>query len=99
MKIDKKMTFTVNIPVIFMREGKHIVAFSPALDVTTSASDFEEAKKRFEESVEIFFEELTEKGTLEEVLQELGWKKVNHQWEPPVIINQISKTVQVPALA
>ncbi len=96
MKTPKHMTVEVNIPVIFMREGKNIVAFSPALDVATSADTFENAKKRFEESVEIFFEELTALGTLEEVLLELGWEKADHKWEPPTIISQASEAVRIP---
>ena len=99
MKKAKKMTVEVSIPVIFMREGKKIVAFSPALDVATSADTFELAKKRFEESVEIFFEELINLGTLEEVLAELGWEKTRGAWEPPTIIGQDSEAVQVPVPA
>lgn len=93
------MSIEVNIPVIFMREGKSIVAFSPVLDISTSASTFEKAKQRFEESVEIFFEEVAEKGTLEEVLQDLGWEKSDHNWNPPTIISQASESVRIPISA
>lgn len=92
----KKMMVDVSIPVLFMREGRQIVAFSPALDIATSADDFEKAKSRFQESLRIFFEEVSAKGTLEEVLRELGWEKSDQRWNPPVIINQISETIRVP---
>ena len=96
MKQPKHLTVEVNIPVIFMREGKKVVAFSPALDVATSADTFAKAQRRFDESVEIFFEELAALGTLEEVLLELGWEKANHQWEPPTIISHASEAVRIP---
>ena len=95
----KKHNVEVNLPVIFLREGDQFVAHSPALDVATSADTFEKAKKRFGESVEIFFEELMAKGTLDEVLQELGWKKVRRQWQPPMVVAHESESVRVPVAA
>lgn len=95
----KKVTISVDIPVVFMREGKQFVAFSPVLDVATSAMTFEKAKKRFEESVEIFFEEVAGKGTLDEVLQDLGWQKRDQHWEPPTIIGHETERVTIPAAA
>jgi len=75
-----------DIKVIFLEECRKIVAFAPALDLTTSAGTLEEARRRFEEVLEIFFEETLEKGTLEEVLAECGWRKVSRpevHWVPP----------------
>lgn len=64
----KRLHLEVSLPVSILKEGKYFIAYSPALDLSTSAKSFEEAKKRFEEVVPIFFEELLEKGTVEEVL-------------------------------
>jgi predicted RNase H-like HicB family nuclease len=75
-----------DIKVIFLEESRKIVAFAPALDLATSADTLEEARRRFEEILEIFFEETLEKGTLEEVLAECGWRKVSRprvHWVPP----------------
>jgi len=93
----KQISFEVNVPVIFMREGEQFVAYTPVLDVATSADSFEGAKKRFNEAVEIFFEELIELDTLDEVLRDLGWRKIKKQWEPPVVIAHESESVKVPA--
>lgn len=72
MKNIKKLKLQIQ----FFREGKYYIAHSPALDLSTCGKDFDEAKKRFEEAVEIFFKELIKRGTLEEVLlQDLGWQK------------------------
>lgn len=85
------------LPVSILREGKKFVAYTPALDLSTSGKSYEEAKRRFSEIVNIFFEELIKKGTLEEVLRDLGWKRVQARWSPPVVISQESQTVRVPA--
>lgn len=87
---------TINIPVAILRENKRFVAYSPALDLSTSGRNYKEAKKRFEEIVEIFFEELIKKGTLEEVLGELGWKKVQSKLSPPIVIAQESQAIRLP---
>lgn len=96
MPAKKSYTIQVKIPVIFLKEGDQFVAHSPALDVATAATTYEDVKKRFSESVEIFFEELIEKGTLNEVLQELGWQKIKQQWQPPIMIGHESESVTLP---
>lgn len=78
----------LKLPVSIFREGKYFIAYSPALDLSTSGKSYEEVKRRFNEVVKIFFEELTSKGTLKETLKELGWQKVNQKWQPPLIIAQ-----------
>ena len=86
-----------NLPVSILREGKKFVAYTPALDLSTSGKSYEEAKKRFKEAVSIFFEELIKKGTLEEVLRDLGWKRIQKKWRPPIVISQEFQTIQVAA--
>jgi len=58
--------------VDFYREGKKFIAYSNPLDLSTCGNSFEEAKKRFGELVSVFFQEITEMGTLEEFLMESG---------------------------
>lgn len=59
-----KAKFEVNLPVSILKEGKDFIAYSPALDISTAGRTFEEARKRFNEMVKIFFEEILQKGTL-----------------------------------
>lgn len=87
------------LSVTFLREGKRFIAYSSALDLSTSGKTFEEAKRRFAEIVEIFFEEVERQGTLKEVLQNLGWQKQQKRWTPPAIIGHESQMVRVPAFA
>ncbi|MEK7117808.1 MAG: hypothetical protein AAB861_03485, partial [Patescibacteria group bacterium] len=67
-----------------------------ALDIATSGKTDVEVKKRFSELVNIFFEELEDMGTTEDVLSELGWKKQKvstklNQWLPPLTSSSFIK--------
>ena len=91
-----KIMLKFQIPVSILREGKRYIAYTPALDLSTSGKTYQQAKKRFSEIVSIFFEELIQKGTLEEVLKSLGWGKIQSKWNPPIVVSQESQTIQVP---
>ena len=92
----KKINVEFNLPVSVFREGNSFIAYTPVLDLSTCGKNYKEAKKRFNEAVKIFFEETIKKGTLSEVLQELGWEKTKTKWIPPVIISQELESVKVP---
>ncbi len=90
------MKVVTQLPVSIFKEGKQFVAYTPALDLSTSGKSYDEVKNRFQEIVGIFFEELVKKGTLEEVLTSLGWQKVKKQWEPPLVVSQGLEKVSLP---
>lgn len=92
-----KITFS--LPVNILREGKSFVAYTPALDISTVGDSLEEAKSRFEEAVNIFFEETANAGTLKETLEELGWEKRKKQYYPPVVVDHTSESFTIPAFA
>ena len=94
LHMDKSVVF--NLPVSFLRESDQFVAYTPALDLSTSGPTLEEAKKNFTEAVGIFFDEIIEMGTFEDVLLDLGWKKHNKDFIPPVVISQGMESVSVP---
>jgi len=85
-----------SLPVVILKEGKSFIAYTPSLDISTSALTFSKAKKRFEELVQIFFEELEENGTTEEVLSDCGWTKVRKNWQSPRFITEMEETFTVP---
>ena len=85
----------INLPVTILKENKRFVAYTPALDVSTSGRTYKEVKKRFEEIVQIFIEELVKNGTLNQVLGELGWREVQSKWQPPVVIAHETESVKV----
>ncbi len=90
-----------NIPVLFFKEGEMFVSYSPALDLSSCGSTFEEAKKNFDEALHIFFQECLKHGTLEVTLESCGWKKSHKdpvQWQPPVLVGQESMAVGLPSI-
>jgi predicted RNase H-like HicB family nuclease len=93
----KKVMLEFNLPVSILKEGKKFIAYTPALDLSTSGKTYEEVKRRFSEIVNIFFEELMKRGTLEDVLRGLGWRRLRKRWSPPVVVSQESQTIRVPA--
>lgn len=91
------MKLYVSLPVSILREKNRYIAYTTALDLSTSGRTYQEVKRRFGEAVNIFFEELEKMGTLDEVLQNLGWRKMQKQWQPPVVVSHESEIVRVPA--
>ena len=55
------------LPIFILKEENAFIAFSPALDLSTSGKTPNEAKVRFSEAMTLFFEELIEQGSLKEV--------------------------------
>ena len=93
----------LNLTVNFIKEQKQVIAYSPALDISTVGKSEERAKKRFEEMVHIFFKDIADRNVLSEVLTELGWtktapenKSIKPQWVPPEIT---SVDLQIPVMA
>jgi predicted RNase H-like HicB family nuclease len=88
-----------NLPVLITKQNKSFVAYTPALDLSTSGKTENEVKKRFVELANIFLEEIIEAKTVNEVLSELGWTKVQKKWTPPKVISSQSIGLSIPALA
>ena len=86
----------INLRVDFIKQGKSYIAYAPALDLSTSGKTLKEAQKRFEEAVDIFFEETVEHNCLEKVLTELGWQKLKTKWKAPKVVKQKSLDFKVP---
>lgn len=95
----KKLQYQLSLPVSVLREGDSFIAYSPALDLSTVGETFEQAKARFDEAVQIFFEEISSKGTLNEVLSELGWQKQNKYFVPPAVVSHETEKFSVPCFA
>lgn len=93
------MAFSIEakIPVLFFQEGKRVVAYSPALDLSTCGDTEKQASKRFAEAVMIFITEVHKMGTLDDVLEECGWRRIPEQntWSPP-IYKSVEESVKIP---
>lgn len=89
------LKFQASLPMFVFREGDTFIAHSPVLDLSTSANTFDKVQRRFTEVVQIFIEELLEKGTLDEVLSSYGWRHTGTDWAPPVLVSQGVSNVRV----
>jgi len=81
----------INFITQIWQEGKMYVAYSPELDVSSCGKTPLEARKNLHEAVEIFLEETSKMGTLNEILEESGFIKEKYddkvRWQPPKIIS------------
>lgn len=86
------------IPVLFFEEGNKVIAYSPALDISTCGATEEQARHRFTEATSLLFTELIDMGTLDEVLTECGWHKIpaTDTWLPPIYRRVREESVRIP---
>ena len=68
-----KLKMTVEI----WEKANWYIAKSPELDIVSQGPTIEEAKANLNEVIQIQFEEMLEMGTLEEFLEECGYKVEN----------------------
>ncbi len=94
--VNKKLA--IDLSVLITKQDKAFVAYSPALDISTSGKSEKEVKVRFQELIGIFFKEIIEAGTVNEVLSELGWKKGQKNWTPPKVVSATSIGFNIPVL-
>jgi len=71
----------LSVRIEIFKEGDVYVALSPELNVSSFGETIEEAKGSIKEAIEAFVEECERMGTLEDVLEESGFLKINDSWE------------------
>ena len=79
MSKTRNIEYTVQI----WKEGDQFVAHAMPLDVMSSGKTPEEARKALDEAVHLFLITAMDIGTLEEVLQELGYEFKEEMWVSP----------------
>lgn len=78
-----------------MKHGKDFVAYSPAIDLSTVGKSEKDAHRMFAEAAGMFFEDIIEAGTVDEVLSDLGWQKIQKKWSPPKMVSSESIGIRV----
>ena len=91
----KRTHVKANIPLIYLKEGEVFLCYSPALDLVAHGDAFDGAQRSFAQTLKLFMEQVSKKGTWEQVLSEYGWQKVKREWSPPSIIGQENKAVDI----
>lgn len=74
----------LKITIEVWRKGKWFVAKCPELDFASQGKTHDEAKKNLLEVIQIQFEEMHEMKTLDEYLDECGYKKKNKVYIPSI---------------
>jgi predicted RNase H-like HicB family nuclease len=70
----------IELHIDYFEEDGLIVALSPELQVSSFGETLAEAEKSIKEALELFFEGCESLGTLNEVLEESGFKKIGDEW-------------------
>ena len=80
------------LKIEIFKEGDVFVAISPELNVSSFGDTVEEATISLREAMAAFIEECQAMGTLDEVLEEAGFRRINENWEPrrPVLEDHLS---------
>lgn len=71
----------ISVRIEIFKEDDVYVALAPELNVSSFGETIEDAKKSVKEAIEAFVEECERMGTIEDVLEESGFSKVNDIWE------------------
>lgn len=71
--IKGKEKINVGLTLVIFTENNQFVVYSPALDLSSYGDTKNEALISFKESLEIFLDYTLKKGTLNDILLDLGW--------------------------
>ncbi len=74
-----KLDYTVQI----WQEGNQFIAHVMPLDVASSGPTAESARKAVDEAVRLFLTTAAGHGTLDEVLEDAGYRKIDREWQSP----------------
>lgn len=92
----RDMILPITIEII--KKGKWYIAKAVELDFVSQGRTLEEAKKNLLEVTEIQFEEMKKLGTLNEYLEECGYKVENTDQKYPELISVEKSKVYVECL-
>ena len=70
----------IYVRIEIFKEGDVYVVLSPELNVSSFGDTIEDAKRSIKEAIEAFIEECERMGTLEDVLEESGFSRINDSW-------------------
>lgn len=79
----------VEIFLILDKETGSVVAYCPALELSTYGDPDEDLIALWNEAFQIFIEDTAEKGTLDKLLLDLGWQLRKHPF-PQYMLPRIS---------
>lgn len=90
---------SVRLNVQFIKHKDGVIAYAPALDLSTVGKTLMKAQKMIHEAVNLFLEDLIDRGTLDKVLSNLGWIYRRSSWLPPQPIKEKAISLKIPTIA
>jgi predicted RNase H-like HicB family nuclease len=78
----ENVPFTVRI----FREDQTFVAHAPELDVSTCGESEAAARANIQDAVRGYLETASEQGTLDEILEECGYRREAGGWKEPEVV-------------
>jgi len=69
-------TVNVKLTLLLWREDDQIVAYTPALELSSCGANEQEAVDNFHEAVALFMETAYERNVIRDLLESLGWKRI-----------------------
>ena len=76
-------TCQVNLQVFFLEQDGQMIAYCPALDLSTYGESEDDVRTAFDEAVEIFLSDSLQNQSLERSLLKMGWTLMRHNYIPP----------------
>jgi hypothetical protein len=81
--------------VHIFKEGDAYVAYVPALDVSSCGATDDEARRNIRDAVRGFLASSADMGTLDEILQEAGYKREGEKWRAPEFVSVDRLTMSI----
>lgn len=83
--VNKNFNFPVSVKIIYEAESKDApyVAYAPELEASSCGLTEEKARKNLLETIQIVFEEAERKGKINELLEEVGFRRHKKTWFMP----------------
>jgi predicted RNase H-like HicB family nuclease len=91
------MTIRIEHTVQVWREDASYVARALPLDVLSCGPTPEDARRNPSEAVALFLKTASAHGTLTEVLEECGYRRVNDEWRAPTLLSSETVSQAIPA--
>ena len=83
----------IELHIDYFEEDGSIVAHCPELQVSSFGDTLVEAEKSIKEALDLFFEGCESLGSLNDVLEESGFKKSKDKWIPRKLIKTTKTTL------
>lgn len=78
----REISYTVHT----FREGQTYVTYVPELDISSCGATIDEARRNIRDAVRGFLETSAEIGSLNEILEEAGYRNKSGTWEAPEFV-------------